>query len=457
MLEGPILLGVLLLGILFIVLATSRFKLHPFLALIFAAYLIAFTVKMPLNQIGATINAGFGGTLTGIGIVIIAGTIIGTILEKSGAAITMAETILKYVGKKRPALAMNLIGFIVSIPVFCDSGYVILSSLNKSLARRTKNSLVVMSVALATGLFATHTLVPPTPGPIAAAEQLGIVDNLLVVIFFGLLCAIPATLAGYFYAVKFCNKYKSADEESGINDDANLEVATTIDHSFKKLPSPFLAFMPIVLPIILLTLGSIANLPMAPFGEGTLKTILAFLGVPVNALIIGVLSSFTLLPNLKEETLTGWIGEGVKGAAVIIMITGAGGALGQVLRATPITAYLGETLSNLNIGILVPFIVAAALKTAQGSSTVALVTTAAIIAPIIEPLGLTTTIAKALTVMSIGAGAMTVSHANDSYFWVVAQFSGMDVKTAYKTQTVATLLQGLVTITVVWVLALILI
>ncbi|SES97262.1 GntP family permease [Anaerobranca gottschalkii] len=457
MLEGPILLGVLLLGILFIVFTTSKFKLHPFLALIFAAYLIAFSVKMPLNQIGATINAGFGGTLTGIGIVIIAGTIIGTILEKSGAAITMAETILKYVGKKRPALAMNLIGFIVSIPVFCDSGYVILSSLNKSLAKRTKNSLVVMSVALATGLFATHTLVPPTPGPIAAAEQLGIVDNLLIVILFGLLCAIPATLAGYFYAVKFCNKYKIANEESEIDQSESLEVAATIEHSFEKLPSPLLAFSPIVLPIILLTLGSIANLPMAPFGEGTLKTILAFLGVPVNALIIGVLSSFALLPNFKEETLTGWIGEGVKGAAVIIMITGAGGALGQVLRATPITAYLGETLSNLNIGIFVPFIIAAALKTAQGSSTVALVTTAAIIAPIIEPLGLTTTIAKALTVMSIGAGAMTVSHANDSYFWVVAQFSGMDVKTAYKTQTVATLLQGLVTISVVWVLSLILI
>lgn len=455
MLEGPILLGILLLGILFIVIATSRFKLHPFIALILAAYLIAFAARMPLAQIGSTINSGFGGTLTGIGIVIIAGTIIGTILEKSGAAITMAEMILKYVGKKRPALAMNLIGFIVSIPVFCDSGYVILSSLNKSIARRTKNSLVVMSVALATGLFATHTLVPPTPGPIAAAEHLGIVDNLLIVILFGLLCAIPATLTGYFYAVKYCKKYQIVNEESVVVDDE--EVAVTIDHGFEKLPSPLLAFMPIVLPILLLTLGSIANLPMAPFGSGAIKDILAFVGVPVNALIIGVLASFALLPNFKEETLTGWIGEGLKGAAVIIMITGAGGALGQVLRATPITEYLGETLSNLNIGILVPFIIAAALKTAQGSSTVALVTTAAIVAPILGPLGLTTTVAKALTVMSIGAGAMTVSHANDSYFWVVAQFSGMDVKTAYKTQTVATLLQGLVTISVVWILALFLI
>lgn len=458
MLEGPVLLGILLLGILFIVIATSRFKLHPFLALIFAAYLIAFAVRMPLSQIGSTINAGFGGTLTGIGIVIICGTIIGTILEKSGAAITMAETILKYVGNKRPALAMNLIGFIVSIPVFCDSGFVILSSLNKSIAKRTKSSLVVMSVALSTGLFATHTLVPPTPGPIAAAEALGIGNNLLLVIFFGLLCAIPATITGYFYAVKYCNKYQISDKTiiAELSDDGN-EVAATIDHNYGKLPTPFFAFMPIVLPIILLALGSIANLPVLPFGDGLLKNFFGFVGVPVNALIIGVLASFALLPNFKEETLSGWIGSGLKSAAVIIMITGAGGALGQVLRATPITTYLGESLSSLNIGILVPFIIAAALKTAQGSSTVALVTTAAIVAPILAPLGLTTDVAKALTVMSIGAGAMTVSHANDSYFWVVAQFSGMDVKTAYKTQTVATLLQGLVTITVVWVLALFLI
>ena len=458
MLEGPVLLGILLLGILFIVIATSRFKLHPFLALIFAAYLIAFAVRMPLSQIGSTINAGFGGTLTGIGIVIICGTIIGTILEKSGAAITMAETILKYVGNKRPALAMNLIGFIVSIPVFCDSGFVILSSLNKSIAKRTKSSLVVMSVALSTGLFATHTLVPPTPGPIAAAEALGIGNNLLLVILFGLLCAIPATITGYFYAVKYCNKYQISDKAiiAELSDDGN-EVAATIDHNYGKLPTPFFAFMPIVLPIILLALGSIANLPVLPFGDGLLKNFFGFVGVPVNALIIGVLASFALLPNFKEETLSGWIGSGLKSAAVIIMITGAGGALGQVLRATPITTYLGESLSSLNIGILVPFIIAAALKTAQGSSTVALVTTAAIVAPILAPLGLTTDVAKALTVMSIGAGAMTVSHANDSYFWVVAQFSGMDVKTAYKTQTVATLLQGLVTITVVWVLALFLI
>lgn len=458
MLEGPILLGIFLLGILFIVIATSKFKLHPFLALIFAAYLIAFAVRMPLPQIGSTINAGFGGTLTGIGIVIICGTIIGTILGKSGAAITMAETILKYVGNKRPALAMNLIGFIVSIPVFCDSGFIILSSLNKSIAKRTKSSLVVMSVALSTGLFATHTLVPPTPGPIAAAEALGIGHNLLLVILFGLLCAIPATITGYLYAVKCCNKYKISDETiiAELSDDGN-GVAATIEHNYGKLPTPFFSFMPIVLPIILMALGSIANLQALPFGDGLLKNLFVFAGLPVNALIIGVLASFALLPNFKEETLSGWIGSGLKSAAVVIMITGAGGALGQVLRATPITAYLGEFLSSLHIGILVPFIISAALKTAQGSSTVALVTTAAIVAPILAPLGLTTDVAKALTVMSIGAGAMTVSHANDSYFWVVAQFSGMDVKTAYKTQTVATLLQGIVTISVVWVLALFLI
>lgn len=445
MFEGPILLVILLATIVFIVLATSKLKIHPFLSLLLASYFLAFAVKMPATEIAKNINNGFGGTLTGIGIVIIAGTIIGTILEKSGAAITMAETILKVVGSKRPTLAMSLIGFIVSIPVFCDSGFVILSSLNKSLARRTKTSLVAMTVALSTGLFATHTLVPPTPGPIAAASNLGI-DNLLLVILVGLLCAIPALLVGYFYAVKFC---------SHLTVDLNEEAAQKpeIKHNYGKLPSPFFAFLPILLPIALLALGSIAAFPSNPFGEGVIKTVFQFLGTPVNALIIGVLSCIFLLPNLKEETLSGWVGQGLKDAAIIIMITGAGGALGSVIRATPITAYLGETLQTFKIGIFLPFIIAAALKTAQGSSTVALVTTSAILAPLMASLGFTSEMARVLVVMSIGAGAMTVSHANDSYFWVVSQFSGMSVKTAYKAQTVATLLQGVATILFVALLA----
>lgn len=448
MVQGPALIFILLAGILFIVLSTSKWKLHPFLALIFAAYGIAFAAGMPVLEIGSTIRSGFGGILTYIGIVIIIGTIIGTILEKSGAAITMADTVLKVVGEKRPGLAMSIIGYIVSIPVFCDSGYVILSSLKKSLAKRTKSSSVMMSVALATGLYATHTLVPPTPGPIAAAGNLGLENSLGLVIIVGLFVSIITMLAGYAWA-QYCGKKYTSQEDLETTQESDEDLRA----QYGVLPTPFKAFSPIIIPILLITLGSVAAFPTHPLGQGGLFTTLMFFGKPINALVIGLIFAFRLLPKLNEETLSGWIGEGLKSAAIIIMVTGAGGALGAVLKATPIGAYLGETLAAYHLGIFLPFIIAAALKTAQGSSTVALVTTSALVAPLLVSLGLGSEMGRVLTVMAIGAGAMTVSHANDSFFWVVTQFSGMDVSTAYKSQTMATLVQGLVTIVVVALLA----
>lgn len=448
MVQGPMLLVILVIAIIFIVISTSKWKLHPFISLLVAAYFIAFAAGMNPLEIGKTIREGFGGILTYIGIVIILGTIIGNILEKSGAAVKMADVVLKVVGKKRPGLAMSIIGYIVSIPVFCDSGYVILSPLKKSLIRPTKSSAVMMSVALATGLYATHTLVPPTPGPIAAAGNLGLEDSLGLVILVGLVISIITMLAGYFWAKIAGRKYKSKEDEELIELDYD-----EIKKKYGSLPSGWLSFAPLVVPIILISLGSIAAFPTKPLGEGSLYGLLSFLGKPINALFIGFIFALFLMPKLNEETLSGWIGKGLKDAAIIIMITGAGGALGTVLKTTPIGDYLGQTLTTLNIGILLPFILAAALKTAQGSSTVALVTTSALVAPLLPVLGLDATFGRVLTVMAIGAGAMTVSHANDSYFWVVAEFSGMDVPTAYKSQTVATLIQGLVTIIIVSILA----
>lgn len=449
MVQGPVLILILLLAIIFIVLGTSKLKIHPFLVLIVSAYGIAFASGLPAKDIGGLVSSGFGGTLTSIGIVILAGTIIGTILEKSGAAIKMSEVVLKVVGEKRPTIAMSIIGYIVSIPVFCDSGFVILSSLRKSLAKKTKTSSVAMSIALATGLYATHTLVPPTPGPIAAAANLKL-DNLILVIGIGMITAIPAVIVGNIFANKVASKYKAEDD---IENDADYEEELK---KYGKLPSAFAAFAPIIMPIIFMALGSIASFPGNPFGKGILKTILVFVGTPVNALLLGLVFAMFLLPKLNEETLTGWVGEGLKDAAMIIIITGAGGALGAVIKATPIGAYIGASLKTLNTGIFLPFIIAAALKSAQGSSTVALVTTSAIVFPLLASLGLASDMGKVLTVMSIGAGAMTVSHANDSYFWVVSQFGHMDVKTAYKTHTVATLLMGVVTIITTYILSLIL-
>ncbi|PKG58813.1 MULTISPECIES: GntP family permease [unclassified Shewanella] len=447
---------ILLAVIAFIVIATSKFKLHPFLTLIIASFIAAFAYGLPSADIAKTITSGFGGILGYIGLVIVLGTIIGTILEKSGAAITMADVVIKLLGTRFPTLTMSIIGYIVSIPVFCDSGFVILNSLKQSMANRMKVSSVSMSVALATGLYATHTFVPPTPGPIAAAGNLGLESNLGLVIFVGVFVAAIAALAGTLWANRFANV--QPDGEGAEDLLTQTEDYETLKQNYGELPSPIRAFAPIFVPILLICFGSIANFPSAPLGDGTLFDVLAFLGQPVNALMIGLFLSLSLLKsNNKVKEFSERISQGLVVAAPILLITGAGGAFGAVLKATEIGAFLGSSLSALGVGIFMPFIVAAALKSAQGSSTVALVATSALVAPMLGDIGLASDMGRVLTVMAIGAGAMTVSHANDSFFWVVTQFSRMSVKQAYKAQTMATLIQGLTAMTVVYILSLFLI
>ncbi|MGS0676350.1 GntP family permease [Shewanella sp. 125m-1] len=446
---------ILLAVIAFIVIATSKYKLHPFLTLILASFLAAFAYGLPSADIAKTITSGFGGILGYIGLVIVLGTIIGTILEKSGAAITMADVVIKVLGKRFPTLTMSIIGYIVSIPVFCDSGFVILNSLKQSMANRMKVSSVSMSVALATGLYATHTFVPPTPGPIAAAGNLGLESNLGLVIFVGIFVAAVAALAGTLWANRFANTQPDGEgAEELLTQKDNFE---ELKQTYGTLPSPTRAFAPIFVPILMICLGSVANFPSAPLGDGMLFDILAFLGQPVNALMIGLFLSLSLLKgNDKIKEFSERISQGLVVAAPILLITGAGGAFGAVLKATDIGTFLGESLSALGIGIFMPFVVAAALKSAQGSSTVALVATSALVAPMLGDIGLASDMGRVLTVMAIGAGAMTVSHANDSFFWVVTQFSRMSVKQAYKAQTMATLIQGVTAMALVYLLSLVL-
>jgi GntP family gluconate:H+ symporter len=337
--------------------------------------------------------------------------------------------------------------------VFCDSGYIILTSLKKALAKRAKVTVASMGIALATGLYATHVLVPPTPGPIAAAGNIGAADYLGTIILIGLLVAIPATIVGYFWAVKVGSKIEvEADKEAlELNYDEIVK-------SFGKMPSTFKSFLPIVLPIVLIGIGSVA----AFLGEESgLINFLKFLGSPSVALLLGVLASFLLLPELNENTLTNWIGEALKEAAPILLITGAGGAFGTVIKNTGVAELLQKMdLGALSTGVLfllVPFLIAAALKTAQGSSTAALVITSSLIAPLLPQLGIEGAVPLALVVMAIGAGAMTVSHVNDSFFWVVTQYSGMKVTDAYKAMTMATLLMGVTTITVTMLLWLVMV
>ena len=442
------LIVLLLVSVALIVLSTSRYKFHPFLALLFVSLLFGIFSGMPLLSIVESINEGFGGTIGKIGIVIIAGVIIGTFLEESGGAYSMAHRILKITGKKQVPLTMAIIGYFVSIPVFADSGFVILSPLNKALSKEARISVAGSATALVLGLAVTHVLVPPTPGPIAAAGILG--ANLGMVIMLGVVTSIPVLAVAWLYGEKIASR---------VYIDPNPDITPEeIETTLKTAPSAFKSFIPILLPIVLIVLRSIADFPTTPFGTGIIKEVIGFIGDPVVALMIGILLAFALPRKLEKQMLSsdGWVGKALKNAAIIILITGAGGAFGMVLRNSGIADVLGETLASARIGIFLPFLIAAALKTAQGSSTVSLITTASLIAPMMGALGYETEIARALVVLSIGAGSLVVSHANDSMFWIFTQLTGMTVKTGFRIHSVGTLVLGTSAALVIWGISLVL-
>jgi len=425
----------LLLSVLLIILLTAKFNVHPFLALLGAALFFGLFSGMSLDTILQSVNDGFGGTLGKIGIVIVLGVIIGAFLEHSGGAFKLAELILGIIGKNRVHAAMGIVGFIVSIPVFADSGFIILNPLNKSLSKRANLSIVGTATALILGLMITHVLVPPTPGPIAAAGIIGADVGLVMLV--GLIIGAIALVLAVFYCKKMGSRYYIDPNPDISEADIQAKVA--------QAPGAFKSLLPILVPILLIVGKSLMdfNLPESQAGAGWVKLI-NFIGEPVVALIIGMLISFLLPRNFDRKLLstTGWVGKAMSDASNIILITGAGGIFGTILQNSGIASTLADTLSGANLGIWLPFLLCAAIKTAQGSSTVALITTASIIAPLLLTLGFSTEMDKALVVAAIGAGAMVVSHANDSGFWILTQFSGIDVRTGYKVYTLGTFVVG---------------
>ena len=299
---------------------------------------------------------------------------------------------------------------------------------------------------LALGLMVTHCLIQPTPGPIAAAGILNADLGLII------LLALPVSLFALFVGWLFATKVAAR-----IYIDPNPELSETeVAAKIEQAPSAFKAFTPIIVPILLIVLKSIADFPTKPLGDGFSRDFFGFIGEPVVALFIGVLLAFRL-PRKFDATMlstSGWVGKALVNAAIIIMITGAGGTFGRVLQNSGIATTIGNSLSNANLGIWLPFIIAAAIKTAQGSSTVAIITTASLIAPLRTSLGFDSDIAIALVVLAIGAGSMVASHANDSFFWILTRMSQMDVKTGYKLQTMGTLTVGVGSMFIIWVISL---
>ena len=442
--SGAYMLTVIIVAVIAMILAISKLKIHPFIVMTVIAIAVGLLCGMNTEDVIVKVKAGFGNILASIGIVILSGTIIGTILEKTGAALTMANTILKLVGKERSVLTMGLTGYVTGIPVFCDSGFVILSPISRALAAQSNKSLAVMATALSAGLYATHCLVPPTPGPIAMAGTLS--ANLGLVIGIGLLVSLPATFMGILYANKVAGK---------IDIPANPEYTVEeLVEKYGKLPGALHSFAPILVPIILIALKSIGDFPSHPFGTGAVKMCFSFIGNPVVALLLGIGLATTLIPKSEKKNTLSWVTDGVTNSAGILAITGAGGAFGEILKSLPLADALSSSLLQMHVGVFLPFIIAAILKSAMGASTVAMILTSAMVAPLMPALGFTSEIGKTLVIMAIGAGSMTVSHANDSYFWVVSQFSDMNTQQAYKCQTGVTLVQGITTIIVVFIVSL---
>lgn len=461
----------MLIGVVVMMVLIICTRMHAFPALIISAILIAVLSGNNLagvaesgNLLGtaiSTVTSGFGGTMASIGIVIGFGCIMGIFLEKSGAAKRMALSILKLVGIKRADVVLGLTGFVVSIPVFCDSGFVILSSLAKEFSRLTKKSMVGLGGILGMGLYITHFLVPPTPGPLAVVstfQQNGLSVDLGLFIIYGLLLSIPVFILSVFLFRYFGNKYPQFVVPYEIDRSkytaAQLEVLDKIDAKLKagkelenedfaallsteKLPGAGISFTILLLPVILILANTIVS--QTALKGMIVGQIITFLGNPVIALFISLcLGAFVLARDKDNKTVVGMMGEALKDAGPIVFITAAGGALGAVVKATGAAGIMGEALVSTGIpGILVPLLIGVIMRFPQGSGTTAMITGSALVAPMLAA-GLA--VNPYLAGLAICMTAMCPSFLNDSYFHVVTSFSGMDIKTSLKTWTIGSII-----------------
>ena len=413
----------LAVGVVALVVMVVMTKIPAFLALILASLIVGLVGGVPGSAIPGMITKGFGGTLGTIGIIIGFGVIMGQIFEVTGAAERMARVFIKLFGKGREDLALALTGFIVSIPIFCDSAFVILFPIAKSISQKTRKNLTVIAGALALGLVITHTMVPPTPGPLAVADQFGV--NIGTMIIWGLIVAIPMTIAGYFYIRWAAKNIIIVPDEHG--EVQRLEVQDQVLFDFdinsepsQPLPSAFMSFAPIFIPILLILIQSVAKLFVDP---GFLLDAINLVGHPVVAVAIGVLLAiYGLGFKMGKKDILKHMDAGVKSAGIILLVTGAGGSLGQVIKDTGV----GDTIANAIVGwgvpiILLPFLVATIVRFIQGSGTVSLVTSASITAPIVLAAGGNPVFA-ALAAM---VGGVFFGYFNDSYFHVVNRSIGI--------------------------------
>ncbi len=426
---------VFLIGMALLLFLCIKVKVNAFISLLSTALVMGMLAGMSGAETIDAITSGFAKTIQSIGIVIIFGIMLGNLLDAAKGTNRMAFDTVRLVGQKRAGLAMAITGYMVSIPVFSDAAFVILTPLVKAIHKKTKIPLAILAVSLSAGLLATHVYVPPTPGPLAAAGLLGI--DIGRAILYGAFGAFFMTLAGWIFAeLYFRNKPESfytfrEDYEENVKDDISLD---DVD-----IPGTLASFIPLVVPIVLiLTKTTCAMI----FAEGSpILNVTDFIGDSNVALAIGaVLAVITLGKRIGNKQVLKIIDKSLGDAGSIIFITAAGGALGQVLKVSGAGDSLAQMVLNTGLPfILIPFAISGLLKVVQGSGTVAVTTAATLCAPIASTLGLD----PILIFLASGAGARLCCHVNDSYFWVYTNCMGFDMKTGLKTLSVSNVVMSL--------------
>jgi gluconate:H+ symporter, GntP family len=418
-------------AIIAIILLSAKYKYNTFFVLLVVAITVGFAAGFDGEKVISLMKKGFGATLEKIGLLIILGTTLGTLLNKSNATLSLANFILKKTGEKNTPLAVTLMGFLIGLPIFCDSGFIVLIGLVLSLTQRTKGMHVLLVVCLATSLYAVHCLVPPHPGISAAAGTLKV--DLGKAMLLGSLLSIPPAIAAFFWAKFIGKKYINFNTQL-----IDIQPITT-----ENLPSPMLSILPIVVPIFLIAIKSLVLLNPEFFIPSVLS-IIKFSGEPVAALCVGIVLSFFCFKKINKADMNLMLEQSIEKSGHILAIIAIGGAFGEIIKGMDLGKVFGESLSGSGLGLLIPFALAVIFKTAQGSSTVAIISTASIIEPLLPALGFNTEGGRLLALMSMGAGSMSISHANDAYFWVISKFGEMDTRTTLRAYSSASFLMGIV-------------
>lgn len=419
-----------LVGVILLLILVLYFKIQAFVALIIGSVLVGIGAGMPLNKIISSIQNGMGGTLGFVATVVGLGAIFGEMLEASGGAQALSKELMKRFGKEKASWALMLTGFLVAIPVFFDVGFIILVPLVYSLAKETKKSALYYGIPLLAGLAVTHSFIPPTPGPVAVASILG--ADLGWVIFFGAIVGFPtAVLAGPVFGKYIGNKIY-VDPNQFIETEKEVEADLP---SFNKVVSV------IAVPLFLILVNTVSTtlVKSKMMKEGLLSDVLSFIGNPFIALTVSTLIAFYYL-GIKEgftkDRLLTLSNKAFGPIGLIILVTGAGGVFKQILVDSGIGAMLANKIAGSNMPIIVlAFLVAAIVRVSQGSATVAMITAGGIIAPILEVVPVSAP-GKALLVISVASGATILSHVNDSGFWLVGRYFGLDVKETFASWTV---------------------